>query len=115
MIIMLPLSFYFYNMKMLENILLYHSSIKAFISYNIIAGCIGFYLNFAQIWVCSLTSATTIALIGAMNKIPITIVGFIVFDDMPNITAYGLIYIAIGIIGGLLHAHSTFEKKKLTL
>ena len=111
--VVFPLSFIVHDMSLVKDTLLNHSATGWFVVYNVVAGFIGFYLNFAQIWVCSLTSATTIAIIGALNKIPITIVGFMVFDDMPKITPYGMMYLSVGIIGGLLHAHSTFQKKKL--
>ena len=48
---------------------------KNFIIFNIIAGIIGFYLNFASLWCIGNTSATTYAIVGTFNKVPVTILG----------------------------------------
>ena len=40
-----------------------------FIAMNIIAGFLGFYLNFASLWCVGSTSATTYAIVGSLNKV----------------------------------------------
>jgi len=39
------------------------------------AGFVGFFLNLATLWCVSHTTATTYAVVGALNKIPTAIVG----------------------------------------
>lgn len=48
-----------------------------FIIFNIIAGVIGFYLNFASLWCIANTSATAFAVVGSFNKVPVTILGIL--------------------------------------
>ena len=42
---------------------------------NIYAGFVGFFLNLATLWCMSNNSATTYAVVGALNKIPLAVVG----------------------------------------
>ncbi len=65
-----------------------------FIIANTAAGLLGFYLNFASLWCVGATSATTYAIVGSVNKVPITIAGFVLFDA--KITEAGLYYVVLG-------------------
>eukprot|EP00568_Trieres_chinensis_P007826 CAMPEP_0183303472 /NCGR_PEP_ID=MMETSP0160_2-20130417/8895_1 /TAXON_ID=2839 ORGANISM="Odontella Sinensis, Strain Grunow 1884" /NCGR_SAMPLE_ID=MMETSP0160_2 /ASSEMBLY_ACC=CAM_ASM_000250 /LENGTH=324 /DNA_ID=CAMNT_0025466379 /DNA_START=141 /DNA_END=1112 /DNA_ORIENTATION=- len=48
---------------------------------NTFAGFVGFFLNFASLNCVSHTGPTTYAIIGALNKVPIAILGFFLFDN----------------------------------
>ena len=50
-----------------------------YIALNTLTGSVGFLLNFAQLWCIGATSATTYAIVGSLNKIPITVVGHMIF------------------------------------
>jgi GDP-mannose transporter len=78
----------------------------SFILNNIMAGFLGFYLNFASLWCVSTTSATTYAIVGSVNKVPITILGFILFNTA--MTSEGILFITLATIGGFLYAYSKF-------
>ena len=80
-----------------------------FIFCNTLAGFLGFYLNFAVVWAISATSATTYAIVGSLNKIPLAIFGAMMFGTV--ITQEGMIFIAMGILGGLLYAYSKLVEK----
>jgi GDP-mannose transporter len=71
---------------------------------NTAAGFLGFYLNFASLWCVGSTSATTYAIIGSLNKIPLTIFGAVLFGS--EVTKEGVIFISLGIAGGLLYAYA---------
>lgn len=75
-----------------------------FISANIFSGVLGFYLNFASLWCISSTSATTFAIVGSMNKIPITVLGFFIFDA--RMTTEGIVFVVMSMLGGFLYAYS---------
>jgi GDP-mannose transporter len=75
-----------------------------FIVSNIAAGFLGFYLNFASLWCVSTTSATTYAIVGSLNKVPITVLGFFMFDAA--LTSDGVWGIVIATLGGFLYAYS---------
>jgi hypothetical protein len=83
---------------------------STFILANAVAGVLGFYLNFASVWCVSATSATTYAIVGSVNKVPITILGFWLFQA--RMTFEGLIFVAFATLGGFLYAYSKLPKKK---
>ena len=80
-----------------------------FILMNLIAGFLGFYLNFASLWCVAATSATTYAIVGSLNKIPITVLGFFMFET--KMTHHGILYITVASLGGLLFGYSKLPKK----
>jgi GDP-mannose transporter len=80
-----------------------------FISMNLMAGLLGFYLNFASLWCVAATSATTYAIVGSLNKVPITVLGFFLFET--KMTHQGILYIAMASLGGLLFGYSKLPKK----
>ena len=82
----------------------------SFIVSNIAAGFLGFYLNFASLWCVSSTSATTYAIFGSLNKVPITVLGFFLFDAA--LTTEGVWGVAIATGGGFLYAYSKISGNK---
>ena len=91
---------------------LYNEAIMthSFIFNNVLAGFLGFYLNFASLWCVGSTSASTYAIVGTVNKVPITILGFIMFDA--KITQEGVLFIGMATLGGFLYAYSKFQESK---
>ena len=79
-----------------------------FIVANCAAGFLGFYLNFASLWAVSVTSASTYAIVGSLNKVPITILGFFVFDA--PLTSDGVWGVVIATLGGFVYAYSKFTE-----
>lgn len=75
-----------------------------FLALNVLAGLLGVCLNFASLWCVAKTSATNYAIVGSLCKIPTLILGFIIFYT--PVTWQGLMYIAMGTLGGLLYAYS---------
>ena len=76
---------------------------------NILAGFLGFYLNFSSLWCISTTSATTYAIVGSLNKIPITLIGFVFFNA--HMTSEGIWFVCIATLGGFLYAYSKLQNK----
>ena len=85
-----------------------HMLIYHFIGINIITGFFGVALNFSSLWCIAKTSATTYAIVGTVCKVPVTILGFILFA-VP-VTRNGIAFIVMGTIGGLLYAYSKLPK-----
>ena len=79
-----------------------------FVLVNIAAGFFGFYLNFASLWCISSTSATTYAIVGSLNKVPITALGFIFFNA--KMTPQGVWFVVLATLGGFLYAYSKLPK-----
>jgi GDP-mannose transporter len=78
---------------------------------NTFAGIIGFYLNFASLWCVSATSATTYAIVGSLNKVPITVLGFVLFNA--KMTTYGILYVVLATLGGYLYGYAKFTQPNL--
>jgi GDP-mannose transporter len=75
----------------------------SFISVNLVAGSMGFFLNLASLWCVGSTSATTYALVGSVNKIPVSLLGMLLFDAV--ITAQSAAYIAVSMAGGFIYTY----------
>lgn len=75
-----------------------------FISSTIVAGVFGFGLNFASLWCVSATSATTYAIVGSLNKVPVTLLGFVLFNA--QMTSNGILFLTMATLGGFLFAYS---------
>jgi hypothetical protein len=59
-----------------------------------LCGVSGFLISVCSFWAIKTTSATTYSIVGTLNKIPLTIIGFLFFGAPTNLT--GTISIAIG-------------------
>jgi GDP-mannose transporter len=105
-ILILPFCIFFNEMPALQNKEIMNST---FIWMNILAGVLGFSLNFASLWCVSETSASTYAIAGSLAKIPVTVLGVVLFD-VP-ISPKGAAYIAMAIFGGLVYAYSKLPKR----
>lgn len=75
----------------------------SFILVNLVAGSMGFFLNLASLWCVSATSATTYALVGSVNKIPVSLLGVWLFDTQIN--AKGAMYIIVSMCGGFIYSY----------
>lgn len=81
-----------------------------FIVSTFVAGVCGFGLNFASLWCVSSTSATTYAIVGSLNKIPVTLLGFVLFNA--KMTHNGILFLCMATLGGFLFAFSKLPTSK---
>jgi GDP-mannose transporter len=80
--------------------------------FNGLASC---FLSFASFWLVRVTSPTTHSIVGALNKIPTTIIGIIFFHTPYNII--GAVSMVIALFGGVFYAYSKkleYDKKSLS-
>ena len=75
-----------------------------YIAKNIFAGFVGFFLNFASLNCVAATGPTTFAIMGSVNKIPVAILGWLLFNSM--ITRKTWFFIAISMLGGFLYSYA---------
>jgi len=80
---------------------------NSFLIMVFICGLSGFLISVCSFWAVKTTSATTYSIVGTLNKIPLTIIGFLFFGTPTNLT--GTVSIGIGLGGGLLY---TWEKQR---
>lgn len=78
-----------------------------FLAVALVGGLIGFGISFSALWFLSQTTATIYSLVGALNKIPVAIVGILAFKDPTN--PHNLASIMIGLGAGILF---TFAKAR---
>lgn len=63
-------------------------------------GVIGFAISFSSLWFLSQTTATFYSLVGALNKIPVAVLGIVAFQETTN--PKNLASIIIGLAAGVL-------------
>jgi GDP-mannose transporter len=81
-----------------------------YISKNIFAGGVGFFLNFASLHCVSVTGPTTYAIVGSLNKIPLLLLGYFLFDDV--ISQKTWFFIAISMCGGFLYSYAKLDTSR---
>merc|ERR1740139_75074 len=77
---------------------------------NFYAGFVGFFLNFASLNCASITGPTTYAIVGSMNKIPTTIIGFFLFKTVMLPQTW--LFVAINLMGGFIYSYAKLREKK---
>lgn len=77
---------------------------------NFWAGFVGFFLNFASLNCVQQTGPTTYAIVGSLNKIPITLLGWLMFEDV--ITAQTWFFITVSLFGGFLYSWAMIQSSK---
>lgn len=80
---------------------------------NVLAGFVGFFLNFASLNCVAQTGPTTYAIIGSLNKIPISIFGWLLFDA--DITPRTWLFIVVSFLGGFLYSYAKIRESQLKL
>lgn len=74
---------------------------------NLFAGLVGFLLNFASLNCVSISGPTTYVTIGSLNKIPVAILGYWIFDSV--ISSETWFFIAISMCGGFLYSFAKLQ------
>lgn len=74
------------------------------------SGCVGFCLSFGSFQCVQHTSSTTFAMAGALNKVPLAILGMVVFNSQLNFQS--ATFVAISLVAGLLYAYSKSQLPK---
>jgi GDP-mannose transporter len=75
-----------------------------FLLVALLGALIGFGISFSALWFLSQTTATIYSLVGALNKIPVAIVGIIAFHEASSPQNMGSI--ALGLGAGVLFAYA---------
>jgi len=74
------------------------------------AGLVGFFLNFASLHCVSTTGPTTYAIVGSLNKVPVAILGYLLFDNV--VTKETWFFIAISLCGGFLYTAAKLQTSR---
>lgn len=81
-----------------------------YVGLNVFTGLVGFLLNFAQLWCVGATSATTYAIIGTLNKIPIALFGQYLFKT--EMTPQGWLFVGVNLIGCSFYSYCKVMEKR---
>eukprot|EP00742_Colponemidia_sp_Colp-10_P023215 GILJ01027609.1.p1 GENE.GILJ01027609.1~~GILJ01027609.1.p1 ORF type:complete len:167 (+),score=22.65 GILJ01027609.1:50-502(+) len=68
----------------------------------------GSVMTFATFWCMRISSPTTYSVTGALNKIPLAVLGIVIFNQVP--TMLGWTGISIALSGGLLYTYLNLPK-----
>ena len=74
-----------------------------------LSGCLGLAISFSSLWCLHLTSPTTHGLIGSLNKIPLAMLGILIFRA--PMTLSNLSSVSVGLLGGVLFAQAKVRQK----
>lgn len=80
-----------------------------FLAVALVGGLIGFGISFSALWFLSQTTATIYSLVGALNKIPVAVIGILVFRDPTS--PQNLASILIGLGAGILFTYAKSRGK----
>ncbi|GAX75932.1 hypothetical protein CEUSTIGMA_g3375.t1 [Chlamydomonas eustigma] len=81
---------------------------STFLVVSLLGGIIGFAISFSSLWFLSQTTATIYSLVGALNKIPVAVLGIIAFNESTN--PKNLASIVIGLGAGVLFVRVKQQK-----
>ena len=81
-----------------------------YVGLNVFTGFVGFLLNFAQLWCVGATSATTYAIIGTLNKIPIALFGQYLFKT--EMTPQGWLFVGVNLVGCSFYSYCKVMEKR---
>ncbi|OQS04170.1 GDP-mannose transporter [Thraustotheca clavata] len=72
-----------------------------------LSGVMGIGLNLASFWCVSVTSATTYATVGGLNKLPTTFIGVLLLHE--ELKPQTAIYVTFGMVGGMMYGYGKFK------
>ena len=75
---------------------------------NCVAGFMGFFLNFAALNCVSATGPTTYAVVGSLNKVPVALLGYMMFDNV--ISQETWFFILVSLCGGFLYSYAKIRQ-----
>jgi len=74
------------------------------VTMTFISGISGVLISVTSFWAVKSTSPTTFSMVGTLNKIPLTLLGFMFFHS--PVTLLGAISISLGLVGGALFTYT---------
>jgi len=69
----------------------------------IFSGGVGLFLSLASLWCVAENGATTYSMTGALNKIPLALIGIVIFAE--PVSLQSLVFLIFGLSGGVVFAY----------
>jgi len=82
-----------------------HRLVKALL----LSGVSAFSISYCSAWCLRVTNSTTYSLIGALNKLPLAIIGMLFFED--PITVGGSLAVMLGLASGLVYTYAKNQQR----
>lgn len=67
-----------------------------------LTGVVSFSVSYCSLWFLSGSTPTTYSLVGSLNKVPITVLGLLLFEDRNAGNPYNLASVAVGLAAGVV-------------
>ncbi|KAL7563576.1 hypothetical protein ACA910_006467 [Epithemia clementina (nom. ined.)] len=77
---------------------------------NCFAGFVGFFLNAASLHCVSVTGPTTYAIVGSLNKVPVTFLGYFLFHE--SLSRQTWMFVCVSLLGGFLYTYAKIRPTK---
>jgi len=77
----------------------------------LVSSVASFAISYGSSWCVRVTSSTTFSMVGALNKLPLSVFGLIFFGDTATVGGVGGIIIAF--IGGLVYSYAKNSQKNM--
>jgi GDP-mannose transporter len=82
-----------------------------YLTKNVFAGLVGFFLNFASLSCVAVAGPTTYAIVGSLSKIPSTFLGYYLFDNV--ISSETWFFICVSMFGGFLYSYAKIQTGRI--
>jgi GDP-mannose transporter len=83
---------------------------RMFLLWNVLAGYVGFFLNISSLNCVSVTGPTTYAILGSINKIPVSVFGYLLFRA--TITHQTWFFMSVSMTGGFLYSYAKLKSNR---
>jgi GDP-mannose transporter len=87
-----------------ENVSEYQQLVNAML----ISGIFAFFISLASSWCMRVTNSTTYSMVGALSKLPLSILGISIFKDK-ELNVYTVSSIALGFVSGVLYTMAKLQ------
>jgi len=77
---------------------------NGYLLWNVFAGALGFLLNFSSLHCVAVTGPTTYAIVGSLNKIPVSLFGYLLFKA--TISRDTWFFMSVSLAGGFLYSYA---------
>ena len=82
----------------------------SFIIAFVASGVMGLLISLSTFLLMNVAGPTTFAIVGALNKIPLTILGYVLFSS--PIDLKNGIFVSLGLLAGLLYSKAKYDESK---
>ncbi|KAJ1504670.1 GDP-mannose transporter into the lumen of the Golgi [Coelomomyces lativittatus] len=93
----------------------YPKELESFLLAVLFSGIVSFFISYGSAWCVRVVNSTTYSMVGALNKLPISVAGLVVFGD--RATFGNISSIIIAFLGGIIYtkAKLNYDRSRLPI